>query len=439
MIYKASAYNHITRLEGGQNILYNFLTGGLAEMKEEDVQQVTQILDKPNLQWDGHAEQLKSYLITQSYLIPEQANELNLIRFRNLSTRFNSLNYKLTVMPTLDCNFACKYCYETRQTGFFSNDVRQGILKWIEKNLPHMKNFHLAWYGGEPLLDFSIIEEVNTHAKNLSLQCSSSFSSSMATNGYLLTDSIISRLNDLNITGLQITLDGTESYHDKFRPLRNGNGSFHVVFNNILKVLESTEIKVLLRVNLDKNNYENIPQLIDSIPEKYRTPNLIIYFRPIFTSPNKNAPNNPEITENRLFDFKVIQDIYRYAIKSGYTVSYPLTLNEHYYCEACLKNNLVVNPSGELFSCPTSDELGWKIGNITKDGELNIDPFEYSKWFSHIPGDDPMCAECKFLPICLGGCIFRRLRGKNTCPHESINPDELVEILYLTNTQHKSK
>lgn len=432
MQYKPSYYNQTVKLDSGENLLYNFLTGGLVEVEDGDVENIKYVLEHCNEELEGHLGELKTQLIDTFYLIPEDTNELNILRTRNLTRRFDDANKYLVVMPTMDCNFTCKYCYESRVKGFISEHVIQGVKNWADQMVKNGKYLGIGWFGGEPLLGFPIIEEINTYVKKICAENNVVFYSNITTNGYLLNDYMMSRFKDLEIQTLQITIDGTPEYHNKYRALRNGDGTFDVVFANTLKLLDQTDANVTLRVNVDLDNYDSVPAFMDMIPEKYRTDKLRIYFRSIFPGPNENLGVNDQINEKRINTYDVIKHLYFYAMDHGFTLNFPVLNTKEHYCESCLKNHFVIHPSGDIFKCTVEFEMGNRIGVITEDSQVDLDFSTYSKWLEHVPGDDPQCAMCKFLPVCNGGCRYQRLIGHRGCPYESSDIKGFLEMLHLS-------
>ena len=67
-------------------------------------------------------------------------------------TVFRDPSYRLTINPTLNCNFSCWYCYETHNKKYMSNEVKQRILKLIDNivSKQDIQYFELDWFGGEP-------------------------------------------------------------------------------------------------------------------------------------------------------------------------------------------------------------------------------------------------------------------------------------------------
>jgi len=112
---------------------------------------------------------------------------------------------------------------------------------------------HITWYGGEPLLRFDIIKEIS----KILISENILFDASLITNGYLLNIETINQLQSLNISMIQITIDGFEEMHNKRRFLLNGNGTYKRILKNINLLLSSPFTKNILlkiRINTDKNN-----------------------------------------------------------------------------------------------------------------------------------------------------------------------------------------
>lgn len=430
MDYQSSRYNVLTTMTNGVTVLYNLFSNGLAEVEEDNIEHVKYLLSHCNEPVEGQLREIREYLIHNGYLIPADVSEIDIIRQRNMSRRFDQRQYSLTIMPTLDCNFACTYCYETRQKGFLSRKAIEGVKKLIHTKAMETQNLHLSWFGGEPMLDFSILEEVNQWAVATCAEHGCRFSSHITTNGSLFTDEILQKIDALHLSKIQITLDGTAEYHDRLRPLRNGGGTFDVVFANILKILDQTKAIVQLRVNVNKENYQDIPALMEMFPVQYRTSRLKIYFRNIFLTPQQGQQNREAVDTINSSHF-MLRDLYLYALRNGFHTSLPVAFLKDFYCETCIKNNYVLHPSGDIFKCTVGFEQEKRVGGISSTGELEIDYGISSRWLSHVPGDDQQCRECILLPLCQGGCRYMRFVGKRPCPYEVDDLDGIVEMIYF--------
>ena len=438
MKLKPSYYNHIEELDSGKTVLYNFLTGGLFELHKKDINNIKTILDNPNQTYNQDLAHLKKMLKEKYFLISDDCDEMDLIRYRNLSKRFNNQSGHLIIMPTMDCNFKCTYCYEAREKGFITDNVKKGIRSWISSMAKSCNSFSIGWFGGEPLLGFDTIEEINSYAQEICEENNCFFVSNITTNGYLLDSEMLSKVNDLGLSSFQITVDGTPEFHNQKRPLLNGKPTFDVVFNNVLRILDETNANVMLRVNIDKKNVDSITDLMDMIPEKYRTSRLQIYFRYIFTGYAQSKETSENIVNNRISSHELVKDLYVYAIDNGFNVMFPMLLEKDSYCSTCLKNSFTIDPKGKIFKCTIDFGDEYSVGSITEDGTINLDHMTHSRWYSHIPGSDPKCKECKFLPLCYGGCSYHRINGKRACPYESFDLKGLLELQYLAVSHSQS-
>lgn len=340
-------------------------------------------------------------------------------------------------MPTLECNFACEYCYETKHAGFMSENVRKGIVRWIDHIAESSKHFGIGWFGGEPLLDFPLIEEINQYAIEVCETNKCTFRSHITTNGYLLNEDMIKKVDILNIFSFQITLDGAPETHNKSRPLRNGKGTFDTVYENILKLLDQTNAIVRVRVNVDSENYNSVFKLLDMIPDKYKTSKLRFTFLKIFPSPDENAVINKDIKEKSISSTVMMKELFVYAIKKGFHVQFPLLAVNEQFCETCSENYFIVHPRGEIYKCSVAFELGKRIGVITEEGNIEIDHAMMSKWSSYVIGDYEKCTKCKLLPLCYGGCLFQRFEGYDGCPYEVDDLDGIVELKYFAAVNSK--
>jgi MoaA/NifB/PqqE/SkfB family radical SAM enzyme len=100
------------------------------------------------------------------------------------------------LIVTRRCNLSCGYCSEYDN---FSTPIPLPILKQRIDALHRLRVINIALLGGEPLLHPEIDEVIayaNGHAQV-----------SLTTNGFLLSDEIIERLNRAGLSNLQVSID----------------------------------------------------------------------------------------------------------------------------------------------------------------------------------------------------------------------------------------
>jgi len=95
------------------------------------------------------------------------------------------------------------------------------------------KQLGIAFYGGEPILNFDLIREIIEYARKIFKDWSLFFS--MTTNGTIIDINIIRFLKE-NDVSLCISLDGPREIHDSKRVTHKGNGSYEIVWKNLNQI-----------------------------------------------------------------------------------------------------------------------------------------------------------------------------------------------------------
>ena len=142
-----------------------------------------------------------------------------------------------------DCNLACKYCFAGGDYGNvkhekMSVEVAIKAVDFLLKTTPESNHYEIDFFGGEPLLNMETLREVTKYARNKEQEHNKKIKLTLTTNGILLTDDVITWLNDNNIS-IVLSLDGRKSVHDNMRPDKGGNGTFDRILPNFKKLVDS--------------------------------------------------------------------------------------------------------------------------------------------------------------------------------------------------------
>lgn len=179
---------------------------------------------------------------TYSYF--RRTNEIvgGIIDDDNYQWRFNPLTsfstmpdvYMYIIGLTEQCNLRCSYCC---YSGDYKNNRSHGILTMNQNDIELILNFiqkqtsqkpvRIAFYGGEPLLQLSLIEYTIRKARE---RWQEDVVFSITTNGTLLSPEKIDWLVANNVE-LAISIDGTKAFHDQHRVDNQGNGSYTKIHN----------------------------------------------------------------------------------------------------------------------------------------------------------------------------------------------------------------
>ena len=146
---------------------------------------------------------------------------------------------QITLQVTQKCNFRCKYCVYTSKENMKQRMHSQKSMSWrtaksavnfLWNHSVDSKKVNIGFYGGEPLIEFPLIQKVIRYSQKMFEGKELSFS--ITCNGSLLTREIIRFFSD-NSIDLMISLDGPEEINDLNRVFANGKGTFDTVMKAI--------------------------------------------------------------------------------------------------------------------------------------------------------------------------------------------------------------
>lgn len=153
--------------------------------------------------------------------------------------KFLSEHYlqNLILQVTQQCNLRCKYCTysgnyynRTHSAKKMDFETAKKAIDFYLSRSDKAEELCLAFYGGEPLLEFPLIKKcVEYIMKNKGDQ---SITFPMTTNGTLLDKEKIEFLVKNNFT-LMISLDGEKESHNANRNFASGKGSFDLIMKNL--------------------------------------------------------------------------------------------------------------------------------------------------------------------------------------------------------------
>ncbi len=435
---KWSAFNHILCSGKYGYFIYNSSSNSFVKISEELYRKFRSITDFSNENISTIlsccTEDLKNILYKCNIIVEDDFDNQFLLKkkyIRNMLSYSNSM-VSLTVATTTACNFKCPYCFEdgiVPQT--MQSDVEQAIVDYVLQ----FPNIHIAWYGGEPLLNFSSI--VNINKKLETTDTYNSLTQEIITNGYLLTEDICNFFANKNLKQIQVTIDGREAAHNRSRIHKEGLPTYQTILSNIdtaLKILPNTMFAI--RVNVNMANREEYPLLYKELSERWKSYKNI--------KPYLSFVENYGLCDNRSLDssekINYVKELRELGI---YETIYPKA--NHGICLANRCSDYVVAPDGSLYKCWA--DIGRKdkmVGNIkTPKNITNFQPItDYAFTYDKFHNDK--CLSCFILPMCDGGCPHNRYEQmkinplRPVCPYKLENIDSLLELVYENYLKVKS-
>lgn len=384
--YRLMNYVIVEKIQN-DTVLYNNLTKRIVTLSDEEVETINKKIVKPNSQILD--------LISNWFLVPISFNEQKvcdqIFEVYKLYDKDDIYINNYIILTTTDCNARCYYCYEhgvkkQHMSVKTAIDVADYIIKKSKG-----KKISIKWFGGEPLYNSHVIDIICDKLASSHIE----YITRMTTNGYLFTDEIILlSKSHWNLKNVQITLDGTEQRYNKIKSyIYNDNISpFKIVIDNIEKLLKSN-INVNIRINISKENKEEIYNLIDYIKMRFPIKNgLSISLANIFDLEHKMTVKDLEEMMEEYF--KLIKYTERMELKNYKIDDYSL------FSKGCMAQNaksVVISPNGLLGKCEHFSEGEKMFGSIYTD-KINFDMINYWEKSYRIE----TCKTCVVYPNCYG-------------------------------------
>ena len=349
--------------------------------------------------------------------------------FRNVREDTDQL--KVTVLTTLQCNFACDYCFQGDHGdhNLFAQKMTleqaAQVVRWVEERLDAVRpgRFILTLFGGEPLLNLPV-------AYYLAEQCFAACRASgieqkvtVITNGLLLTEEVVRRLLPYNLVGVKITLDGDRETHNRMRPLRGRQGTFDRIVENMRHVAHLVPLTV--GGNFDESSVDSYPALLDFLKQQSFAQHIVkVNFKPIIkTTPatpkgmipltvvgaSGNPLNGTCMTTAGAGNGTPCDSCHFVDEKMAFLRSetkkrgFPTPDGVHMGpCEIHRKHAHTIGPDGALYACPGfTGEATQSVGHI--DGRQEAWREDAAKRFDALAAYKN-CGDCSFIPVCAGGC-----------------------------------
>lgn len=327
-----------------------------------------------------------SYLISKWFYVPttdfDEFLWIDFLRDKKRELSKNNFNKSYIIMTTMDCNARCFYCYEKgRKPIVMTSKTAKDISNFIIADTAN-KKVKFSWFGGEPLVNSSVIDFICTSLQKNGID----YVSNIISNGLLFSEDLIERAKTTwNLKKAQITIDGTEEKYLKTKAFKDGHGDeFKKVLLNIENLLKNN-ISVSIRLNQNLDNTDDLLDLADLLKNKFANYcNLTAYNRLLF---------DEEITENtQVAYFRLKQRLRQLRLLKPYfgeSIGYS-------QCMADNDSSLVITPNGKVGKCEHFSETNL-VGSIY-DNEFDSRTLErFKEHYDKLSS----CDICVFYPNCV--------------------------------------
>jgi uncharacterized protein len=337
----------------------------------------------------------------------------------------------VTVLTTLQCNFACDYCFQGDHGDYNARAERMSpetavrVAEWIERELDRVRpeKFVLTFFGGEPLLNLPVMYALAERMSQSAAAREVDLYINIITNGLLLTPAIVDRMLPLGLNGIKITLDGDRETHNRMRPLRGGQGTFDRIVENIRAV--AGRCRIAIGGNFDESSVDSYPALLEFLKQQDFAEHLSkVFFKPIVraepVSPKGIIPLTPIAAKEQLNGTcmtsvgsgagkacdtcNVLDDKLAFLRQETRRLGFPTHDGVHNGpCHVHKAHAHTIGPDGSLYACPGfTGQLAMSVGHID-DRRDSWRETARERFLRLSPWKE--CGDCAYIPVCAGGCV----------------------------------
>ena len=376
-------------------------------------------------------------LVDNGFLVESRDADRNALEAFFTAVREDTSTLQVTVLTTLQCNFACDYCFQGDHGDYnkfaekMTLDTAGRVLGWIEQRLDelHPETLLLSFFGGEPLLNLPVMYAMAERASEACKARGVTLAINIITNGLLLTPEVVDRLEPLGLNGIKITLDGDRETHNRMRPLRGRQGTFDRIIENVRRVAKDVDITI--GGNFDESSWDTDPALLQFLKDQEFADRIVrINFKPIIkeaapevakgvipltlvSSGNKplagtcmtsagagGGRSSSGPCDSCHFVDARMSFLREETRKAGFHTLDGVHMGP---CEIHRRHAYTVGPEGSLYACPGfTGEAAQSTGHI--DGLDEAWRHAAAERFERLSAHKKECGDCSFIPVCGGGC-----------------------------------
>ena len=354
-------------------LLYNMLTCSLVLLTPDETADLT----------------AQRELIDRWFLVPEDHDDRKLCRqVRQMAALLKPAAKTITgytILPTTGCNARCFYCFEKgAKPVTMTAETASKVARYIVAHRGDEK-VHIGWFGGEPLVNAKVIDQICAELRGQGVP----FRSSMISNGYLFDADMVERAKDLwQLQMVQITLDGMAQTYNRVKAyVYRGVNAFERVLENI-GLLTAAGIHARIRLNVSKHNIGEMAALVELLHQRFGGDEHLS----VYSAGLHDEENNAELFAQRML---LEQQI---AACGFLSIIYDLPKDIRLNC--CMADDnvscVVIAPDGHLGKCHHYLDREF-FGHIDREerDEAIIRKFKERR------AEIEACATCFYYPQCI--------------------------------------
>ena len=403
-----SAFNVRVPLETGDVFLVNTMTDAQLVASADAARLLDRVsgADGGAAVLDAESREALATFTELGFVVESREADEDALDCRFREFREDTSQLRVTILTTLECNFACEYCYQGetacggRPAAKMSPATGARVAEWIAAQLDTVRprRLVLTFFGGEPLLNTPVMIDL---AERCWQSCASRGVEqvvSIITNGLLLSRETVSRLLPFGLVGVKVTLDGDRETHDRMRPARGGQGTFDRIIANVGRVADLTPVAI--GGNFSAETAGRYPALLDFLGRQDFAGRISkVAFKPVIRQGPAGCGSTASACDGCHVADDQISMLREETKRRGFPTADGLHMGP---CELYRRHSHTIGPDGSLYACPgfTGDNA-IAVGHIAGAPDPVRDAAAAD--FGHL-APWRQCGECPFIPVCGGGC-----------------------------------
>lgn len=303
---------------------------------------------------------------------------------------------------TMRCNARCEHCGSSCVDKIVTDEISAEYLKNTLLDISKRYNANeilLNVTGGEPLVRKDLFE-IMEYATSLG------FRWGMTSNGMLINDDILKKMEETKMETISISLDGLKETHESFRRVPN---SFDKIIENIKKLQQVPTIKIVQVTTVaNKKNLHELEELYKLMKQLN-----VISWRVINVDPIGRAKGNSDIlldSNDYIYLWNFIKEKreenilnVEYGCSHYLDLDYEKELRDTYFiCSAGLYVASILS-NGDISVCPNVERRPEFVqGNIKNDNFVDIWENEFKIFRNENRTKCDKCSKCSKWKYCLG-------------------------------------
>ena len=310
------------------------------------------------------------------------------------------------------CNLNCSYCFASQgkyhgDQAIMSLEVGKRALDFLIENSGSRRNLEVDFFGGEPLMNWDVVKELVSYAREQEKVHDKNFRFTLTTNGVLIDDDVIEFANR-EMSNVVLSLDGRKEIHDLTRVDFAGNGSYDKVVPKFKEIVEARGGRnYYMRGTFTHANPDFTNDVFHMADLGFRE----LSMEPVVCSPDDPSALTPDDIEIVKKQYEILAKEMIKRRKEGnpftfYHYMIDLTNGPCIYkrISGCGSGTeyMAVTPWGDLYPCHQFvGEEKYKLGDVW-NGVTNDDIRE--EFRSCNAYSRPDCKDCWAKLYCSGGC-----------------------------------